>query len=585
MPENEQNSEDESQETNIDSSTVSNVSTEDEENRENFIQQTKKYNHLNFSLSNARSLAKKVDSLLDMFREKELVFAMVTETWFQNDRYTEQELGDISSAEKIDFICKNRNNKRGGGVALAFDSTKSSFKRMKICGNKYELIGAIGSTNKNQRKCAVFVLYIPPKQTAKVTSDMLGCLGNAIEKVKQEHTDPYIVIGGDVNRRDLTPAIEDFPDIQIEQTGPTRAGATLDIVATNFTDSLSIETFFPLETFNCESTSDHLSVIGKASFENVHYYTTTSYQTRKYTPQAEESFGMDLAAVDWGHVVGDTPADSANKLDFILQYLYNKHFPLRTVKSRSCDPPWLTKRIKRYIRNRKREYARSGRSARWKKKKEKCEKLIEEAKKAYLERVKKKIKLAGNTKCFYQAANLLQSGEAPVRWVIQAMYPGLSDFAIAEKAAIFFNRISQEYIGLSKPIPKGNSTTPEMFEISARLKAMKKPRSIVSGDIDPRLVAAFADLIAMPLYTIFSQIREQLEWPSLWSTETVTLIPKTSSPTSLAQLRNLSCTPLFSKCLESFVLDELKRSVSLGRNQFGGIKGSGVNHFLVETWN
>ena len=169
----------------------------------------------------------------------------------------------------------------------------------------------------------------------------------------------------------------------------TRGSATLDIIATNFANHVELDTFFPLETFNSESTSDHLSIVGKAKMENIHLYTTNVYQTRKYTQEAEDAFGSDLAAVDWAQIVGSTPSDSANKLDFILQFLYNKHFPLRTVKSRSCDPPWLTKRIKRYIRNRKREYARSGRSARWKKKKEKCERMIEEAKKAYLERVKK----------------------------------------------------------------------------------------------------------------------------------------------------------------------------------------------------
>ena len=152
-----------------------------------------------------------------------------------------------------------------------------------------------------------------------------------------------------------------------------------------------------------------------------------------------------------------------------------------------------------------------------------------------------------------------------MKWAIQAMFPNLSDYAIAEKAAEFFNQISQEYVGLPRPIISGLFSPPEMFQISAKLKAMKKPRSIVAGDIDPRLVTAFADLLAMPLHTIFCQVSEQLEWPSIWSTETVTLIPKTSNPESLAQLRNLSCTPLFSKCLESFVLDKLKGDVSLGK--------------------
>ena len=72
-----------------------------------------KYNYLNFSLSNARSLAGKIDSLVDIFNEADLNFSMITETWFKNDRDNEQSLKDLKAAENIEFICKNRNT-RGG---------------------------------------------------------------------------------------------------------------------------------------------------------------------------------------------------------------------------------------------------------------------------------------------------------------------------------------------------------------------------------------------------------------------------------------------------------------------------------------
>ena len=72
--------------------------------------------------------------------------------------------------------------------------------------------------------------------------------------------------------------------------------------------------------------------------------------------------------------------------------LYDKHFPITVVKTRSSDHPWITKRIKRHIRNRRREFARNGRSRAWKRKKERCEELIAAAKKAYFEKVKKELR-------------------------------------------------------------------------------------------------------------------------------------------------------------------------------------------------
>ena len=116
------------------------------------------------------------------------------------------------------------------------------------------------------------------------------------------------------------------------------------------------------------------------------------------------------------------------------------------------------------------------------------------------------------------------------------------------------------------------------------MRSCKKPKSTVKGDIDRRLVSKFADLLAIPLGIIHTQVHECLEWPALWSRETVHLIPKNGAPDGLKQLRNLSCTPLFSKVLEGFILKSLKESTKLSANQFGGLKGSGVDHFLAETW-
>ena len=76
-----------------------------------------------------------------------------------------------------------------------------------------------------------------------------------------------------------------------------------------------------------------------------------------------------------------------------------------------------------------------------------------------------------------------------------------------------------------------------------------------------------------------------LEWPDLWKSETVNVIPKINSPSQLTELRNLSCTPLFSKVLESFILDSLKQEVKLSPHQYGGVKGSSTEHFLIDTWN
>ena len=70
----------------------------------------------------------------------------------------------------------------------------------------------------------------------------------------------------------------------------------------------------------------------------------------------------------------------------------------------------------------------------------------------------------------------------------------------------------------------------------------------------------------------------------LWKDKTIIIIPKSSDPDNLSQCRNLSCTPLFSWVLETFVLKRLKGETSLGASQYGGLRGCGEDHFLVKTW-
>ena len=103
------------------------------------------------------------------------------------------------------------------------------------------------------------------------------------------------------------------------------------------------------------------------------------------------------------------------------------------------------------------------------------------------------------------------------------------------------------------------------------------------GDIPPNLVPLVISTISVPLSDIFNSTLTT-GWPDPWRREYQTIIPKKSSPTSLNECRNLSCTNYFSKLLESFVLEGLISEVPVSENQFGGLRGCGTNHFLMSMW-
>ena len=107
------------------------------------------------------------------------------------------------------------------------------------------------------------------------------------------------------------------------------------------------------------------------------------------------------------------------------------------------------------------------------------------------------------------------------------MFPTKTDKEIAEIVAKFFNKISTEYepITPAKPVIKAERTI-EMYEIAARLRHCKKPKSRVHGDIPSALVKDNADLLAMPLYYLFNSIIRSGDWPKMWKSETVRVLQK-----------------------------------------------------------
>ena len=107
---------------------------------------------------------------------------------------------------------------------------------------------------------------------------------------------------------------------------------------------------------------------------------------------------------------------------------------------------------------------------------------------------------------------------------------------------------------------------------------------MVAGDVFPDLVTTYADFFAIPLTAVYNEILRTFSWPTDWKTEYVTVIPKTGSPQSFSDLRNISCTKLVSKVMESYVLEWASQEVACKYNQFGGVRGCSGTHMLIDVW-
>ena len=107
---------------------------------------------------------------------------------------------------------------------------------------------------------------------------------------------------------------------------------------------------------------------------------------------------------------------------------------------------------------------------------------------------------------------------------------------------------------------------------------------MVAGDVFPAVITKFCDFFAIPLADIYSEITLSGIWPASWKTEYVTIIPKNSCPESFGDLRNISCTLLVSKIMESYVLEWAMDEVTTKYNQYGGVKGCSGTHLIIKVW-
>lgn len=108
---------------------------------------------------------------------------------------------------------------------------------------------------------------------------------------------------------------------------------------------------------------------------------------------------------------------------------------------------------------------------------------------------------------------------------------------------------------------------------------------MVAGDIFPKLMGKYARDLAVPLTKIFHTITSTSVWPIAWKRERVSVIPKKNLQEEYGDLRNISCTQLFLKICESFVLLWAMEEISVKPNQFRGMKGKSSSHMLISIWN
>ena len=528
-------------------------------------------------------------SLLECLDEIESDVCVVTETWLRSDEKIEQAIEDFESQNGYSFIRRDRAGpKKGGGVAICYAKDRIQMSRVRLPHMKSELVAAIGRRAGQRRKVAIIGVYLPPAMRIQQVRRSLREVNDAVTHVKQKYNDPYIMLAGDFNRKDIQAALRDHVDIKPIVTGPTRGDSVLDIIATNMNDQLKEAGTTTAIKSEEGVYSDHLTVFATFRMPRVPDYRVEQYSYFHYTQEGNKRFGNWLAKQKWEGILLERDVHKkVSNLHDLFEKGTSESYEWKTRVKKTSEPVWMTDSIRDLIRKRRRLFRRIRRRDNWRTLKDKISGIVEERKKKNNERILQGFLRNSDSKNFHRTVRKLLGESPSPRWTPQSLYPDKSATETAEVLADFFNNISKEYPPLMpNEVPMSyDRQLPSLThdEVAEALMRSKKTASQVKGDINPELYTLYPHQLSVPITDIFNRITTMGEWPTLWKTEFVTVIPKNPNPETVSECRNISCTNFLSKLYERFVLGWARQEVTPKLNQFGGEPNASTTMLLMKV--
>ena len=182
-------------------------------------------------VTNVRSLGPKISNFILDFKMREVSVALVSETWGKADKKSYR-LGILAMFEKegLGTISLNRKTRRGGGVAVIFDSAAINIDRLDIVVPfNLEIVWCIGRPRQGAVKDVIFAaFYYPPNSKKK--KKMIDHIILTVHMLLVTYPEAEIVIGGDRNELDLAAVTASVPNLRRIITGPTHKKKAIDVI-------------------------------------------------------------------------------------------------------------------------------------------------------------------------------------------------------------------------------------------------------------------------------------------------------------------------------------------------------------------
>ena len=519
---------------------------------------------------NLRSMFPKIGNLTADILERKVDVSFLQEIWEDpsnpEHRIEIEKLLEISGL-KYFSTARPPNAKNGvsyGGAAIIVNLEKFTVDKLDVhIPNNLEVVwGLLKPKNPSAKfkKIVICSFYSPPNK--RRNTKMADHIVSTLQMLTAKYPECGIILGADRNYMDIKPILSCGLRLRQVVDQNTRHGAILDIIIMN-TNCYFNSPFIapPIKPDNPlkGKPSDHWVPV---CVPHTDRYSPPSrnYKVIKYRPLPESSlrrFGEWIVSQGWESLDSNlSPTEQASAFEQVMVENLNIFCPEKSMKISSQDKAFITKELKTIHRQKGREYAKRGKSQKYKNLAAKFEEIYKTEAEKYLRKNVDAL-LQTNPGQAYKILKRMGAqpgdcGDTNTFTLPSHESENLTDEESAERLANYFASISQEYPPFDiNCLPAHVQTQletdispPLISEYDTYLKIMsaKKPQSGVPGDMPRTIINEFAPELATPASKIINNIVQSCEWPAQWKLEYVTVICKIPVPeqkTISAQSRSL----------------------------------------------
>ena len=550
---------------------------------------------------NPRSAYNKLEELHTLIKEEDLQLIFISESW-------EREYLTLDKVIRLENykVVSNVSQRTGKGGRPAIIANQEKFEVQDITNNIIQIPWGIEavwcmltpkdiSHNSRIQKIACCAIYSKPDSRKK--TQLLDHISESFNILNTKYGRGLeFILAGDTNDLNLDPILALTPKFQQIVQDWTRMDppAILDPIITTLSSYYQVpECLEPLDADPDKGgkKSDHKIVIARPIdlINNKCARTTKTIKFRPFSKSGIEKMKNWFIDQSWEKVLeASTAHEKASVFQEMLLNILDEFFPEKSRKINNDDQPWMSNKLKKMDRKRKRVYRKERRSEKWKEMNKMFKIETRNAKAQFYKKTISNLKQSDPGKWYSWLKRISCHDQKDQKLNIDDI-AHLSDQEQAEKIADVFSAIPNEYETLKSEnisVPPFTESDIPQFQPSKvwlLLCQLNTNKATVKGDFPAKLIKLFAAYLAEPLTDIFNTSIRRGEYPKLYKFEICTPVPKKYPVKSTSQLRNISGLLTFDKIFEKLLADLMISDMKpqFDPSQYGNQKGISIQHYLI----